>query len=165
MPRYVPRVINRIVRRYTTRSHGYVRVRLDTGRVMLEHRALMENHLGRKLRRDEHVHHVDKDTFNNALGNLRVFSPSKHREVHAVLTRNELTCAKCGKVFLRAGAAVRSKRGQGQTRFFCSRLCVERSTGGWNKKICHGTRNTYVRHGCRCPSCTTAVREYQRQFR
>jgi hypothetical protein len=29
----------------------------------------------------------------------------------------------------------------------------------------HGTRNTYVNHGCRCDACREATREYDRHYR
>lgn len=42
----------------------------------------MENHLGRKLRTDEHVHHIDGDGHNNAISNLIVESIQEHMRFH-----------------------------------------------------------------------------------
>ena len=47
-----------------------------------EHRVVMENHLGRILRKDEYVHHIDGNSLNNKLSNLMVVSPSEHRRLH-----------------------------------------------------------------------------------
>ena len=62
---------------------GYVRISLGGGNRALEHRVVMERALGRPLRSDEHVHHVDGDKQNNEVGNLRVLSVSEHGELHS----------------------------------------------------------------------------------
>lgn len=51
---------------------GYVR----------EHRLIMEDSLGRYLTKDEIVHHIDEDTLNNKLNNLRLLSGTEHRRLH-----------------------------------------------------------------------------------
>lgn len=51
------------------------------GRI-LEHRLIMEKHLGRRLRHSEHVHHRDGDRQNNAIENLELMSPSQHVGLH-----------------------------------------------------------------------------------
>jgi len=61
---------------------GYVWVYIPTltdggRRYILEHRHIMERHLGRKLLPEETVHHRDGNRANNALGNLELFS-SRH---------------------------------------------------------------------------------------
>jgi len=47
-----------------------------------EHRVIMENILGRKLKSDEHVHHIDKNTKNNNLDNLMVLNKDEHLDLH-----------------------------------------------------------------------------------
>lgn len=53
---------------------------------ILEHRYLMEQHLGRYLEPGEVVHHIDGNPSNNAIENLRLFtSQSKHiAEAHGL---------------------------------------------------------------------------------
>lgn len=45
-------------------------------------RRVVERHLGRKLKREEHVHHKDGDYTNNALTNLEVLSARDHAHRH-----------------------------------------------------------------------------------
>jgi hypothetical protein len=47
-----------------------------------EHRHIMEEHIGRKLKRDEVVHHIDGDKRNNVIENLQLMSLSEHSSLH-----------------------------------------------------------------------------------
>jgi hypothetical protein len=47
------------------------------------HRAKMEWHLGRELSPHDHVHHIDGDVTNNDIDNLKLYSNSEHRKLHA----------------------------------------------------------------------------------
>lgn len=60
-------------------------VRIDSGtKYVLEHRLVMERHLGRYLERREVVHHIDHDRTNNDISNLMLFaSHAAHRLHHA----------------------------------------------------------------------------------
>jgi hypothetical protein len=85
---------------------------------VLHHRVVMENHLGRLLRDDEIVHHKDENKHNNQIENLEVMDAGDHARFHSTTGRacKELTCAHCGKVFIRE---VRQIKGKG----LCSRRC------------------------------------------
>ena len=53
-------------------SGGYRRLRMGE-RNVLEHRVVMERHLGRPLRRNETVHHRDGNRLNNDITNLELW--------------------------------------------------------------------------------------------
>ena len=47
------------------------------------HRDIMEKKLGRLLRADEEVHHIDGNHFNNDPDNLIILSKSEHSKIHS----------------------------------------------------------------------------------
>ena len=57
--------------------------RFTSGRPVYSHRTVVEERIGRSLRSDEIVHHIDANKSNNASSNLHVFkSRSAHRKAH-----------------------------------------------------------------------------------
>jgi hypothetical protein len=65
-------------------SEGYY-VYTPTGKTMdriLYHRYVMEQHLGRKLRSDEIVHHKDENKLNNDISNLEITNRADHARHH-----------------------------------------------------------------------------------
>jgi len=46
------------------------------------HRVIMENHLGRKLRAEEIVHHINGDPKDNRIENLKLMTKSEHMKLH-----------------------------------------------------------------------------------
>lgn len=99
------------------RKHPYKQRLDDDGNVILEHRYLMEKHLGRKLDPSEHVHHIDRVKDNNSLSNLVVMSAAEHRKEHASeakqhmakhnYLRHQRVCKACGLSFLGGNRAMR----------------------------------------------------------
>lgn len=62
---------------------------------------LMEVHLGRYLKSDETVDHIDNDYTNNYISNLRVISRSRHAYEDVLRNKpNKVHCEYCGKVFI-----------------------------------------------------------------
>ncbi len=47
------------------------------------HRRVMEEHIGRPLRSDEIVHHIDRNRHNNAIENLQIVTAEEHARIHA----------------------------------------------------------------------------------
>ncbi len=60
---------------------GYVRVKIDKG-YRFEHRVVVERHIGRKLRKQEVIHHLNGIKTDNRIENLRIMSPSEHSKLH-----------------------------------------------------------------------------------
>ncbi len=64
-----------------SREDGYVRIAVNGKRVYL-HRYVMEQNIGRKLEKHEHVHHKDGNPLNNNINNLELTTNSLHLKMH-----------------------------------------------------------------------------------
>lgn len=91
--------------------NGYRCISVD-GKGYMEHRYVMEQHIGRSLLRSEHVHHIDGNRSNNALENLELIPASEHYKVHLKTFRSEThkQCSKCHVIKPRSQFCVRSDR-------------------------------------------------------
>ena len=64
---------------------GYIRVSVD-GKRVLQHRYIMEQHLGRKLTRSETIHHINGIRADNRIENLELI---KNNSVHLKAYHND----------------------------------------------------------------------------
>lgn len=108
-------------------SNGYVLILVGTNHHLAdvrgyayEHRLVAEEKIGRRLRDDEQVHHVDGNKENNAPENLDVLTCAEHRFEHRTADRNlrmpgepnpllQCDCG-CGEVFPKFDANGRPRR-------------------------------------------------------
>lgn len=59
------------------------------GKKEREHRKIMEEFLGRKLKRKEHIHHINGNKLDNRIKNLMILNPSEHQLLHIAQRRNK----------------------------------------------------------------------------
>lgn len=90
-------------------------------------RYLMEQHLGRELRADETVDHINDDCTDDRLENLQVLtdfankSKSARRQVKGWVT---FVCPACGTTATKEARHVRYNRKRGSAGPFCSKRCA-----------------------------------------
>ena len=72
---------------------------LANGKPRQEHRVVMEQVLERPLRRDEYVHHLNGDGFDNRPDNLVVVSAHDHAQWHQNKHPRHKQCIICGRPF------------------------------------------------------------------
>ena len=101
-------------------TYRYLTIKVN-GKTKLLHRHLMEEHLGRSLRTDEHVHHKNGDRKDNRIENLEVVEGLSHIREHAeerLIHPRVKTCRVCGKEFTPSP----TKRKRAKT---CSKRCAD----------------------------------------
>ena len=67
---------------YEGKRIGYKYIRNSNGQWIMEHRAIAEKALGRKLKKSEHVHHINGDSLDNQSTNLLICSNQYHKWLH-----------------------------------------------------------------------------------
>lgn len=70
---------------YPTRPH-YV----------LEHRLVMEEHIGRYLKPNEEVHHINGNRVDNQIKNLQLMTKSEHQRLERIVDMSDRVCSMCG---------------------------------------------------------------------
>ena len=90
----------------------------------------MEQHLGCKLSRNEVVHHINGDKYDNRIENLEVQSRSQHSRNHMIGTHiKEESLAKLRKITLEEAKEIKKSKGKISCyrlaeKFNVSRSCI-----------------------------------------
>lgn len=95
------------------------------GMTYLEHRWVMEQHIGRRLETWEQVHHINHNRFDNRIENLMIVTQEEHALLHSELPR-EKPCTECGRMF----APQKSRR---RTAMTCGPACYGKLRSKINK--------------------------------
>ena len=111
---------------------GFRRISVS-GAVVLEHRHVMEQHLGRKLKQGEIVYHINNDLLDNKIENLKVIDRKTLLRMHPLPDRGGSVikkCAFCSKEF---------KSHKVNHAKYCSYACwmkVHRTNKLWTCPVC-----------------------------
>jgi hypothetical protein len=65
-----------------------------------EHRKVMQDYLGRKLKRTEIVHHINGNKLDNRIENLQIMTVLEHNRLHKEKLPKTKICVECGKEFM-----------------------------------------------------------------
>lgn len=123
----------------------YRQITTPDDRKMLEHRYVVEQKIGRRLKRWEQVHHRNHDRLDNRPENLELVSSREHGERHTI-HETVKSCVICGALFTPYKTKRASQRtcssacknkliAQGAARIECV-ICGTEFTGYPNRKTC-----------------------------
>jgi len=110
-------------------GYGYRMILRDRKKI-LEHRYVMEQHLGRKLTRKEHIHHKNGIKTDNRIENLLIVTNESHKEHHTKKWEKEKPCSLCGvvKPLEKFNFRLNSSKSKERKRFYdswCKQCCTD----------------------------------------
>ncbi len=91
-----------------------------TRKTLLYSRYLIEQKLGRSLKTEEQVDHIDGDKTNDSIENLQILDIKEHSRLDTRHVKKiEITCVRCGSKKLRAARDVDHNAKMGKAGPFC----------------------------------------------
>lgn len=108
------------------------------GKKIREHRYVIEQYLGRKLSRKEHIHHINGIKTDNRIENLKIVTNESHKEYHAKKWKDKKPCSLCKEIKLLSEFCFRINKPQykERKRFYdswCRKCAVDRKRE-WRKQ-------------------------------
>jgi len=89
---------------------------IENGKKQRYHRYIYEKHYKIKLKKNQHIHHIDNNPLNNNILNLKLMTPAEHCRLHSRKNPFYIQCRICGKTFP-------FKRTRGHIQETCSHKC------------------------------------------
>jgi hypothetical protein len=112
-------------------------------KTVLQHREVMEEHIGRQLKSWEVVHHKDEDKRNNSLENREITTRYDHASHHRPgVEYVELECALCEQQFTKEARNERRRIKLGKDGPFCGKSCAGKYSR--SKQLAERRRNTLL---------------------
>jgi len=94
------------------------------GKIVLEHRKIMEDIIKRPLEKEELVHHIDGNPWNNNIENLKIVTKEEHMKLHKKEPKTvELICDTCKIKFKRLLRMHKYKTKNKYKHKYCSKKC------------------------------------------
>lgn len=110
------------------------------GKSKRKHQIIMENHIGRELKENEVIHHIDGNKRNNDLSNLMLVTREEHTKIHKDLldkSKAVIQMTKNGEFIKKWKSAKQAERELGIYNSNISKCCHGKlkTTGGFSWKF------------------------------